>query len=155
MGRPRAVPDTLSLPGGMQATVGAWCAPACSATRLGKLRGDQVAVYTAAGRRVTIPAGYAGYVIASNALRGALAGSKTSTNRRGVNGPETVVAFRFEDPAAVYRTASMPIGRPNACPTGTCAEGKSVLVPAGGVLVVTALGHPAARRRSPPGRRRR
>ena len=143
MGKPRALPTTLALPG-IQATVGAWCPTTCSAKKLGALKGDQVAVYTDTGSRITIPAGYAGYVITSNALRTVLTGSRTVTNRQGIDRPETVVAFRFDDPAAAARTESMPIAKPSACPTGTCAAGKSVLIPAGGVLALAALGHPAA-----------
>jgi hypothetical protein len=145
MGRPRAVPSLLSLPGGHRATIGAWCTPTCTRTRLSRLKADQVAAYTATGTRVTIPSGYAGWVISSSALRGALAGRDGYTNSSGAGTRETVVAFRFADPAATTtQTVSMPIARPSACRTGTCAAGKGVLVPTGGVLLVAAAGQQAA-----------
>jgi hypothetical protein len=142
MGRPQAVPSLIRLPNSKTATVGAFN----SLTSRGvAIHGDQVAAYIVAGANLTVPTGYVGFVLPSTDLRTMLRGSKGGFKFvTGSNMTETVAGFRFEDPAAAYRTVSVPTSMPAACPTGTCAAGTQLTVPAEGVVVLARAGGIAA-----------
>jgi hypothetical protein len=138
MGSPMVRPAKIKLPG-LDVTVGALNPGPAS---LGHIRSDQTAVYTA-GRQVTIPTGYVGVLLQSTALQTDLRGTSTYVNRAGANRSETVVAFRFTEPTAALRTASMPIVKPSACATNVCEPTDSpVVVPTGDTLAVAKSGTP-------------
>ena len=142
MGRPQAVPSLIKLPNSKTATVGAFNS---LSSRGVAIHGDQVAAYIVAGAKVTVPAGYAGYVLPSIALSTMLHGSRSGFRfASGSNMSETVAGFRFEDPAAAYQTVSVPTSKPAGCPTGTCVAGTGLTVPTGGVVVLARAGGIAA-----------
>jgi Phosphodiester glycosidase len=142
MGRPQAVPALIKLPNSKTATVGAFNS---LSSRGVAIHGDQVAAYVVAGAKVTVPTGYVGYVLPSTELRTMLHGAKGGYRYvSGSNMSETVAGFRFEDPAAAYRTVSVPTSMPAACPTGTCAAPTVLTVPAEGVVVLAKAGGIAA-----------
>ncbi len=142
MGRPQAVPSLITLPNNKTATVGAFNG---LTSRGVSIHGDQVAAYTVPGTKVTVPTGYVGYALPSTALRTMLRGSRGGFNyASGANISETVAGFRFEDPSAAYRTVSVPTSKPAVCPTGTCAAGTQLTVPATGVVVLAKAGGVAA-----------
>jgi phosphodiester glycosidase len=128
IGNPSAVPVRLRLPAST-ATVGVY----------GGLpqRADQVGVYTRAGRNVTVPTGYVAFTVDSVVFRTMLRGDRTIRNSSGLNVPEHVVAFAFEEPLAAPATASMPI-------LGSAAAGQVVKVPATGTVLLAKDGGPAA-----------
>lgn len=142
MGKPQAVPSLITLPNGKTATVGAFNA---LTSRGVAIHGDQVAAYVNAGAKLTVPTGYAGYVLPSTVLRTMLRGSKGGYRySTGTNINETVAGFRFEDPAAAYQQVSVPTSKPSTCPTGTCAAGTQLTVPLAGVVVLAKAGGIAA-----------
>jgi hypothetical protein len=138
MGTPMVRPAKIELPGGKDVTVGALNPGPFT---LKAIRGDQVAVYTA-GSQLAIPTGYVGLLLQSTALQTDLHGTSTYVNPRGVNKSETVVAFRFTEPTAALRTASMPIVKSSACATNVCQPGEIPVVPKGDVLAVAKSGTP-------------
>ncbi len=142
MGRPRAVPSVIKLPGGKTATVGAFNSVSSGGV---PIHGDQVAVYTGVPASVTVPTGYVGFVLPSTALRTMLHGSKGGFRfATGSNMAETVAGFRFADPAAANQTVSVPTSQPADCPGGTCLPGTLLAVPAAGVVVLAKAGGIAA-----------
>ena len=134
MGHPLARPMKLGLPGGVTATVGAFN-PAPSSLS-SAIRSDQVAAYTHAGARVTVPAGAVGVVVDSDVLATALEGSLPYTNPQGSNRRETVVAYRLTEPSADRQPVSMPLST-TACAAVVCQPNEVVTVPTGGVLLLT------------------
>lgn len=138
MGSPKARPAKLELPG-IGVTVGARNP---SPAGLADIRSDQVAVYTHAGTQVTVPSGYIGVLLQSTALRDDLRGTSGFQNPAGADRPETVVAFRFTEPAATARTVSMPILKPPACATGVCQPGTVLVVPTGDTLALAETSSP-------------
>ncbi|MDX6547141.1 MAG: Phosphodiester glycosidase [Gaiellales bacterium] len=142
MGRPQAVPSLITLPNGKTASVGAFNALSSHGVAI---HGDQVAAYVNAGARLSVPAGYVGFVLPSTVLRTMLRGSRGGFRySTGSNVSETVAGFRFEDPAAAYQQSSVPTSKPSACPTGTCAAGTQLTVPVTGVVVLARAGGIAA-----------
>ena len=144
MGTPRAVPSLIRLPNSKTATVGAFNG---LTSRGVTIRTDQVAAYIVAGARLTVPTGYVGFVLPSTDLRTMLRGAKGGFKyASGANLNETVAGFRFDDPsaAATSRTFSLPTSMPAECPTGTCAAGTQLTVPAEGVIVLAKAGGIAA-----------
>jgi hypothetical protein len=142
MGRPSVRPTVISLGNGSTATVGAFNGLTTNGVTI---HSDQVAAYVNAGAHVTVPSGYAGYVlpsaVLSRTLRGARSGYRFST---GANVSESVAGFRFAVPNLAHGTASVPTSQPAQCPTGTCAAGTALTVPAGGVVVLAKAGGTAA-----------
>src|SRR5439155_6041637 len=136
------VPSQIKLPNSKTATVGAFN----SLTSRGvTIHSDQVAAYTVAGARLTVPTGYVGFMLPSTDLRTMLRGSKGGFKySSGANVKETVAGFRFADPDTVRHTISVPTSMPAACPTGTCASGTQLTVPAEGVIVLARAGGVAA-----------
>jgi Phosphodiester glycosidase len=142
MGRPLAVPSVIKLPNSKTATIGAFNG---LTSRGVAIHGDQVAAYIVAGARLTVPTGYVGFVLPSSDLRTMLRGSRGGFKfATGSNMSETVAGFRFVDPAAASHTVSVPTSMPAECPTGTCAAGTQLTVPAEGVVVLAKAGGIAA-----------
>ena len=142
MGTPSVRPTVISLPGGSTATVGAFNGLTTNGVTI---HADQVAAFVIPGAQVTVPTGYAGYVMPStvlaSTLRGARGGYRFST---GANVTETVAGFRFAVPSLMHGTASVPTSQPAACPTGTCAAGTALTVPSGGVVLLAKASGTAA-----------
>jgi hypothetical protein len=135
-GHPILRPMRLEFPGGTSATVGAFN-PAPATLAGGAIRSDQVAVYTHAGQTITVPAGAIGVALSSDALATELRGSQTGfKNAKGVNKPESVVAFRITESTAERRPVSMPIAAPGSCAANVCQPAESVAVPNGGVVLL-------------------
>jgi hypothetical protein len=132
-GTPKARPMKLDLPGSAFATVGAF--NPVPSTLSDAIRSDQVAAYTHAGTRVTIPSGAIGIVLASDVLATQLRGVGSYTNVLGANRRETVVAFRFTDPDAARQLVAMPISG-SACAASVCQPGEVVTIPARAVLLL-------------------
>lgn len=142
MGTPSIRPTQIALPGGTNATVGAFNGLTTNGVTI---HADQVAAYVNNGAHVTVPSGYVGYVLPSavlrDTLRGARGGYKFSS---GANVSETVAGFRFAVPNITHGTASVPTSQPAACPTGTCDAGTALTVPSGGVVLLAKAGGVAA-----------
>ena len=135
-GHPILRPMRLEFPGGTSATVGAFN-PAPATLAGGAIRSDQVAVYTHAGQTITVPTGAIGVALSSDALATELRGSQTGfKNPKGVNKPESVVAFRITESTAERRPVSMPIAAPGSCAANVCQPAESVAVPNGGVVLL-------------------
>jgi len=135
-GHPILRPMRLEFPGGTSATVGVFN-PAPATLAGGAIRSDQVAVYTHAGQTITVPAGAIGVALSSDALATELRGSQTGfKNAKGVNKPESVVAFRITESTAERRPVSMPIAAPGSCAANVCQPAESVAVPNGGVVLL-------------------
>ena len=135
-GHPILRPMRLEFPGGTSATVGAFN-PAPATLAGGAIRSDQVAVYTHAGQTITVPTGAIGVALSSDALATELRGSQTGfKNAKGVNKPESVVAFRITESTAERRPVSMPIAAPGSCAANVCQPAESVAVPNGGVVLL-------------------
>jgi hypothetical protein len=135
MGRPSLRPMKLALPGRAFATVGAFNPNPAALTT--SIKGDQVAAYTHAGDVVTIPPGAVGVLLDSDVLATQLRGRQDAyMNVKGLNKPETVVAFRVTEPAAQRQPVSMPIATPSTCLSNVCQPAESVTVPVGGVLLL-------------------
>jgi Phosphodiester glycosidase len=135
-GHPILRPMRLEFPGGTSATVGAFN-PAPATLAGGAIRSDQVAVYTHAGQTITVPAGAIGVALSSDALATELRGSQIGfKNPKGVNKPESVVAFRITESTAERRPVSMPIAAPGSCTANVCQPAESVAVPNGGVVLL-------------------
>ena len=142
MGRPQAVPALIKLPNSKTATVEAFNS---LSSRGVAIHGDQVGAYVVAGAKVTVPTGYVGFVLPSIDLRTMLHGAKGGYRYvSGSNMSKTVAGFRFEDPAAAYRTVSIPTSMPVACPSGTCAALTQLTVPVEGAVVLAKAGGIAA-----------
>jgi hypothetical protein len=137
MGEPMVRPAKIELPG-VDVTVGALNPGPLT---LAGIRSDQVAVYTA-GSQVTIPTGYVGVLLGSTALQTDLRGTSTYVNPAGAKRSETVVAFRFTEPTAALRTASMPIVKPSGCATNVCQPDEAPVVPTGKTLAVAKTNTP-------------
>ena len=134
MGTPKARPVMISLPAGQTATVGAF--NALSSGGVG-IHGDQVAAYVNTGAVVTVPSGYVGFAVPSTILRGTLRGVRAGYRfSSGSDVSESVAGFRFETKRTVVRRLPMPTSQPAACPTGTCAAGVQLTVPADGVVLL-------------------
>jgi len=142
MGTPSLRPAAIALGNGSTATVGAFNGLTTNGVAI---HSDQVAAYVNAGAHVTVPSGYAGYVLPSavlaQTLRGARSGYRFST---GANVSETVAGFRFAVPGVMHGTASVPTSQPAECPTGTCNAGTALTAPTGGVILLAKAGGTAA-----------
>ena len=138
MSTPSLRPTVIALGNGSTATVGAFNGLTTNGVTI---HADQVAAYVNDGAHVTVPSGYAGYVLPSGVLRetlrGARGGYRFST---GANVNETVAGFRFAVPNVMHGTASVPTSQPAECPTGTCSAGTALTVPAGGVILLARAG---------------
>jgi hypothetical protein len=142
-GTPRAVPDTITLPGGEVATIGAFVStPDGLGPQLDKLPGDQVAVVTAHNQEFKVPSKAVAVVLGSSAtpnpfptmLRGSRPGYRNPTNT-STSAKETVVAFRFGERGVATRTLTLPISQ-TACPGGVCPAGTRITLHSGQALLV-------------------
>ena len=142
-GTPRAVADTIALPGGAAVTIGGFVAtPAALASTLRSLPGDQVAVVTSRTATFKLPAGSVGTVVGGSAtptpfptmLRGTRGGYRNPTNS-STSAHETVVGFRFAETGVAARWQTLPISHA-VCSTGVCPAGTRVTLHTGQALLV-------------------